>query len=217
MAKVLNPLQSSEARGKVGGAVYNTTRGTRYVKQCTAPSQPRTPRQLLVRSITTEQTRRWQTLTQPQRDQWTVYAQNHTELDWTGQPYRLTALNWFVRCNMRLKDTGKSVIDVPPTDPAPSPVVGFALAKTGADLTATWTTPITGTDVVDTFIIGPISRGVAGKIERARHWFYMAPNTPQPVKLVEGVPKGRWIVWARVLGGATGLASTWSKSTFDIT
>lgn len=59
MAKVTLPLMSAEARGKVGGLIYNTWRGNSTVKIKKAPAQPRTARQLLIRAFATTCSRAW--------------------------------------------------------------------------------------------------------------------------------------------------------------
>jgi hypothetical protein len=99
LAKVVNPLHSDEARGKIGGLIFNTSRGIRYVKSATSPSQPRTAAQLNVRSIMTTITREWKALTQVQRDAWATYADANPIPDWTGRPIRLTGANAYCQIN----------------------------------------------------------------------------------------------------------------------
>ena len=100
MAKVVGPLHASEARGKMGGLVFNSWRGFATVKAKHAPAQPRTQKQLLVRAICVICARAWQLLT-TQAD-WTTYANTHTLVDWTNTPKRLTGANWYVMLSTRV-------------------------------------------------------------------------------------------------------------------
>ena len=216
MAKVLNPLNSAEARGKIGGHCYNTCRGVRYVKAATSPAQPRTARQLFIRNLVANLTRGWAAVTLVSRTAWGQYADNHPELDWTGSPLRLTALNWYVRCNTRLLDMAEAAITDPPAVPAPNAPTGLNISDATGDLKATWTAPATGNLHIDFWYIGPVSAGVAGRIERAKHLTYQLPAATKPITLIATAAPGSYVVWARTIDDDTGLASPFQKDQVTI-
>jgi hypothetical protein len=115
MAKVLNPLNSTEARGRVGGLVYNTWRGIRYVKTHTQPGHQSDPKRQAHKLIVQEAGLRWQTLSDAQRAAWTHYANTHTDIDWTGSPKRIAGYHWYVRIQTRRQDVGEGYDDTPPS------------------------------------------------------------------------------------------------------
>jgi len=217
MVKVLNPLGSTEARGAYGGTVYNTCRGVTYAKQNRAPSNPMSTRQLRIRGILTDQSRAWQALTSVQRAAWEVYAAANKPMDWTGKPLHLSGLNWFVKCNVRLKDMNLAAVSSPPAIPGPAAPTGIALSKVTADLKIAWTAPTGAGFSLDVYTLGPISPGVAGRIERSKHALYQVATGTSPVVLVAGAAVGTWVAWVRVVDHATGLISGWVKTSLAFT
>jgi hypothetical protein len=215
MAKVLNPLHSSEARGRVQGLQFNTWRGTRFVKTNTSPCQPRSARQLTIRSRTAYLTRYWQSLTALNRGYWNAYAVSHPAIDWTGSPKRLTGLNWFVRCNSRLLDIGESIIEAPPEAAAPEAPTTFAATGAAGGITINWDA-MAGTDLqIDIWLCGPHSAGVQGKIERATHVAYDVGETP-PQNITDLFP-GTYTAFGRTIDETTGLTSPWVSASDAVT
>jgi len=215
-AKVINPLLSVEARGRFAGLVYNTWRGISTVKAHSGPNQPNSAKQLYARALLTTITAEWRALTQGNRDAWAVYADNHLEADWTGNPVRLTAQNWYMRCSIQLNRMGESSIATPPAVAAPDAVVGFNIQKTVDDLTQTFTGPIGGTAMLDTRRLGPVSTGVDPKIEHAINVRLVNSDVQQPDIIYASVPNGRYRAWVKVIATATGLTSTWQSKILDI-
>lgn len=205
MAKVINPLMSTEARGRIGGIIANTWRGISTMKAFCSPSQPRSARQLQLRAWNAYLMRKWQSLTAPNRVNWNEYAADHPDIDWTGNPKRLTGLNWYLRCNIRILDAGGTIIADPPSVPAPDPITGLAVTYATGSLSVAYTTSSPATKFVDIRRVGPISAGVAAKIERARHIEYKAISTSPATE--SGLRPGQFTVFVRVLDSLTGLAS----------
>ncbi|MCK4298945.1 MAG: hypothetical protein KAX80_05400, partial [Planctomycetes bacterium] len=115
MAKVVGPLHSSEARGSVGSLTYNTWRGISIVKARTGPTIQYSDAQVALRALTANVTAAWQAATDAQRAAWDQYANNHLDIDWTGNPQRITGYNWAVRINVRRQLLGQPIEPVPPT------------------------------------------------------------------------------------------------------
>lgn len=214
-AKVLDPLRSSEARGRVGGTIYNTTRGTKYVKSFTSPAQPRTKRQLAIRALCQIATRAWQALLATDRTAWNNYAAASPEIDWTGQPQRKTGANLFVRSTTRLLDAGLTQVDTPPAIPAPDGLLAFAAADGILQSVLTWT-PTAATYVVEVFMQGPISPGVSPKREKAKLALPRGDGDLGAVTIT-GLTPGTWAFFGRVMDSATGLISTYALDSAVIT
>lgn len=215
MAKVINPLLSVEARGRMAGLVYNTWHGISYVKAHSGPNQPNTAAQLAARARLVTIGAGWRALTQVQRDAWGVYADAHPESDWTGNPLRLTGQNWYVRCNVQLDRCGQAAISNPPAVAAPDAITGWDAALTVADLTVAWTAPVL-IDFIDIFALGPVSTGVDPKFEHATCYDTVICSTVTPFIIVLAVASGRWRCWGRVISPVTGLTSPWQSDTEDI-
>jgi hypothetical protein len=216
LAKLRDPLHSVEARGAVGALVYNTTRGVRYAKTNTAPSQPRTAAQLAVRALMTTFSRAWAALTQVQRDAWETFAAARPESDWTGAMLRLTGANMFTRLNVIAGLAGGAQISDPPATDAPAPASGLAASAPSGDLVLNWTGNLPAGIKLDVWLLGPVSTGVQGRFERARHVLYSAAAAAGPLTVVADVPSGRWVMWVRTVDPSTGLTSGWTKLTTDV-
>lgn len=215
MAKVLNPLNGTEARGRIGGLVYNTWRGINYVKTQTAPAQPRSSRVLLIRAWSTYLVRLWATLTANERKSWNDYAQSHTETDGMGLTKRLTGLNWFVRCNIRLMDIGVTPVHTAPAVAAPDPIVSYQALDGVLSSQQIWELG-PGTDLlVDIFKVGPHSVGSFAKIERCKHDSYTAYEVNDLT--ISNLFVGRYTFFARILSETNGLVSAWKSDTADVT
>jgi hypothetical protein len=216
MPKVKNPLFSQEARGGIGGLVYNTWRGQNYVKTNTSPTGQGTAKRLAAQAIITTVSKLWQGLSDAQRAAWSQYAIDHPVTDWTGSPKRLTGMNWYMSCNSQLTRITASLIDDPPSAAGPDPVVDWAITDTTGDLTATWTSPTAPGDILDVSLVGPISAGVQAKIEKSLFLVFAAPSASQPLTLVSSAAVGRYTAFVKVIQGASGLVSTVVSSYADI-
>ena len=215
MAKLIGPLHSAEARGRVGGLVYNTWRGLSYAKAQCAPSQPRTKLVLQIRAWTTYLVRAWQGLSDAQRATWQEYATSHTETDGMGAPKRLTGLNWWVRNNLRSLHMGLSGFVSVPQVAAPAAPAAFNAANGVGESIVTWTAT-EGTKMnVGISVVGPHSAGKQGKLTRAKHNSYTAGEAGT-VTITLTIP-GTYTIFGRVINEDNGLASTWVSDTAVIT
>jgi len=217
MPKVKNPLFSQEARGGIGGLVYNTWRGINYVKTNTSPTGQGTAKRLIAQAIMSFASKLWQGLENAQRAAWSQYAIDHPVPDWTGTPKRLTGMNWFVMLNSQLKRFDLTPIEDPPVDPDPSPLTGFALSKDGANITVTWDSPPPEGGMCDIFLVGPHSAGVTGKIQMAKYKTAFGTGPPPPQVLVTDAAVGRYTAFARNFNQTTGQVSTWVSAFLDFT
>jgi hypothetical protein len=215
MAKCLNPLMSTEARGRSVGLVYNTWRGVRTIKVQTSPAQPRTALQLKIRAWMTGLVRTWQTLPSATRAAWNDYATDHPESDWTNKPRRLTGLNWFCRNNIHALMAGQLGLVSPPTVAAPDPVTDFAAANGAGQSAITWTDPGDGARHLDIWMHGPHSAGRAGSIIRSAH--KAMANAATESETITGLIAGTYDFYARVIDDNTGLASAWVSDTATVT
>jgi hypothetical protein len=206
---------STEARGSVGGLVYNTWRGVRYIKTNTSPAQPRTQAQLQIRAWTTYLVRLWATIGATARVHWNDYATEHPDIDWTNKPTRLTGLNWYTRCNLRLLYIEHPIITEPPSTAAPTAPELFAAADGILQSILTWTAA-GGTDkLADFWIFGPHSAGANAKIERAKHKAFIVGE--QGTTTITGLLPGTYTFFARYVDEDNGLVSPWVSNTAVIT
>lgn len=210
MAKCIAPAMSVETRGKVSGLIFNTTRGIRYIKSFTSPSQPRTARQLTIRSYAVRMSRAWQSLGAAARATWTAYANTHTETDWTNTPRRLTGANWYTRCNVRLLDMGQTETTTAPETVAPDPIQGLAVAPITEGISISFTTEA-NTLSVGINLQGPVSPGQIARFPRSKHHSY-APAETSPVEITD-LQAGQYHVWAQAIDESNGLTSTWGLAT----
>jgi len=215
MAKVKAPLFGTEARGRMGGLVYNTWRGINYVKAHTGPAQPRSQKVLQVRAYTAFLVRNWAILSADARLHWNQYAYDHPVLDTMNGTRRLTGANWYVMLNVRLLLLGYLTQSEPPTTAAPESPAVFAAADGVGQSILTWTA-MGGTDkLVTIWAVGPHTKGRLAKIQMARTLFWVTGEAGTAT--VTGLRPGRHTFFVRTVDEDNGLVSTWVSDTADIT
>jgi len=217
MPKVKNPLFSQEARGGIGGLVYNTWRGINYVKTNTSPTGQGTAKRLAAQALISAISKQWANLTDANRAAWGQYAIDHPVPDWTGSPKRLTGMNWFMSCAINSSRMGAAAITVPPVLPAPNPMVLLVLSKVTTDLKASWTTPVDAVTKCEFLIAGPLTKGRRASIQQAKYVTQLASNIAKPAVLLTAPAIGRYTVFVRVHDQVEGLSSTWVSAIFDMT
>lgn len=139
MVKLVDPVRSSEARGKLGGICYNTHRGIHIARSIVTPITEYSDLQISTRLVSAGITAYWQAMTQPERDCWNKYATVHLLPDWTGQKKRLSGYNWFMKCNWLLRFRGWGWYLVPPSESSPAQPLGFSLSNIGSHIKLSWT------------------------------------------------------------------------------
>jgi len=87
MAKVIGPLQSFEARGKIGAMVFGMWRGIQWARQHFIPANPQTAGQVNIRTALTLAVAEYQAQSAPEKLEWDVLAK--------GQP--LSGYNLFMQ------------------------------------------------------------------------------------------------------------------------
>jgi hypothetical protein len=110
-------IQDIPQTGKYGQSVTWQGRNGLIRRILVTPANPRTDRQIQVRELLAEQTRRFDTLTDAQQDAWNVAGTGDQSRPSLGQSGPLTGLQRFVRVNCKLGLLGQQTVDVPPTAP----------------------------------------------------------------------------------------------------
>ena len=213
MAKVVGPLHSSEARGRMGGLVFNTWRGVATVKAKVAPCQPQTSLQLAVRAIAIALVRLWAACLH--KADWNDYAYAHPTTDGMGNSVRATGANWYLALNTRMKRMGLAVVETPPAVVAPAAIEGFSATLSSGAFSPTWTAPTLAADGVEVWMDGPHSAGRAGSIAKAR---YLSQWTGDQSGLGSvAVALGSYTLFARGLSLVDGQVSPWVSKDIVVT
>jgi len=111
----------TQASGSIGGLTACHDSGGIVFKPRTIPTDPKTARQVEVRSAVSTLSSSWARLTQAQRDAWTLYGQNVPTTGPLGSPLILTGLQMFMRSNVpRLQAKLNRVNDGPTTFTLPT-------------------------------------------------------------------------------------------------
>lgn len=218
MAKVLNPLMSNEARGKVNGLIYNTWRGISTVKTFKAPTKAKTPLQLAIMAKMTTISKAWGNLTNSQRSAWTVFADNHLRTDWTGNPIRMTGANAFSSCSMIASIAGNTptLIVHPPT--LASPVTDLATVVGGVGLlTITHTSPTTAADAIEVRWRAGDSQGRKRSLNEVKKTVVFLSNSAATFTLDAEAAPGKCTAFYRTISKLSGLYSQWTKQEVTVT
>ena len=110
-------IQDIPQTGKLGLTVTWPGRNGLIRRILVTPANPRSDRQLAVRDLLAQQTRRFDALTDAQQDAWIVAAAGYQSTHSLGQSGPLTGLQLFVRINCKLGLLGQNPVDVPPVSP----------------------------------------------------------------------------------------------------
>jgi hypothetical protein len=98
--------------GKCAGLVWQRNRYGQICYPAFSPVNPNTPAQRAVRGNFGAVSKRWRTLTQPQRDVWCAVARTKWSRPRLGKG-RLPGFNYFVKTNVPLADRGQAQVDLP--------------------------------------------------------------------------------------------------------
>jgi hypothetical protein len=212
VAKVLDPLHSAEARGRVGGLVYNTWRGIHTVKTHTDPAHQDDPKRQAHKAIVQAAGIRWRSLTAAQRAGWSDYAAAHPQLDWTGKPQRIAGYHWYVRIQTVRQDIGEGYDDDPPTLPNVATFSTFEAVEDEGDLVVNWSYQSPDWDwdgYMDTWLAGPFTAGRSPSIHDARRNFIEDAFTG--TYAIDSLAAGFYTVFARLVRD-NGLVGVWEKA-----
>lgn len=213
MAKVSGPLHSSEARGGMGGLVFNSYRGIATVKAKTAPCQPRSAKQLAARSAAVQLARLW--AANLFHAEWDAYARDHPHVDGMGSSLRSSGANWFTALGTRLLAIGSPIPPAPPQWTAPPTAVGLSLSWTAPNLTLTWVDPTGELDRIQIWRDGPRSPGTIGRLAAAKlHATVFGYDMPYSLNLTG---RGAITIYMRQIDVYNGLAAPFVSADIDVT
>lgn len=101
----------SDIRGSVGGLVFSRNRGGAYVRQRTAPINPKTALQSAIRAIIAQLTAGWGSLlSDAQRAAWAVFAANVPAKNKLGDVIFLSGFNQYIKANTVLLNAGLAIV-----------------------------------------------------------------------------------------------------------
>lgn len=105
------------ASGSMGGVTASHNRFGRYLRQRIIPTNPNTDAQAAVRANFQQLAALWQTtLTDAQREAWSLYGSNVPVINRIGDPINLTGLNHYIRSNSPRLQAGLPRVDDAPTE-----------------------------------------------------------------------------------------------------
>jgi len=120
-------LAVNEMRGSAGGVVIARNRFGSYARSRTKPVNPKSPRQVAIRTIMMYLAEYWREtpMTDVIRAAWQTYADSVNWENKLGESVTLTGFNMFMQCNANRITAGHSIISaapaalgLPPGDPA---------------------------------------------------------------------------------------------------
>lgn len=202
MAKLVSPMLSLRAKGSVSGVTFREYRG---LPVATRRPMPRKVRSALVperRSVMGWLSRKWQTLTGPERLLWTAYGQNNPQPDGMGGTFQLDGMQAFIMLNACAMSmlAGTGFKSAPPLT-EPGSTVGTLTAITGIgiagdiDCTVTLLSNGVAADCIRYEIAGPFSSQARGP---ASGKFKVGAEAAGNVltKTISGLAAG-WTYWIR--------------------
>lgn len=122
MAKVKYGGGIQDIRGSIAGQVHSRNTFGNYIRQKVSPVQPRTSRQLEIRNLFAELSRRFSnTLSDEQQEAWRQAAASTPVRDVFGDSITLTGINLYTQLNsLRLLQGLTPLDDPPPVEEVPS-------------------------------------------------------------------------------------------------
>lgn len=216
MAKVVGPLHSDQARGRLGDLVFGESHGIGFVRNYTAPifgtPDPRDAQKARIAAANTA----WLSLSQAQHESWSIYAQAHPRLDWTAIPFRISGYNAFVSCFTICLRAGGTPLADPPSSQPPTPLSSLSSSQIGNDISIAWVStsqPEAHTYVVHIFRSGPWSLGRVPDFHRSK--LVAMPDIATSPFTDTINQNGRYGYWARVVDASTGETSCFLRCQAD--
>lgn len=103
------------ASGSVAGCTFSRNRSGSYIRGRSLPVNPNSAQQTVVRAAFGTLVARWTTtLTQIQRDTWSVWATNTPQTDSLGNPIIITGQNAYIKMNTQRIQVGLGIVDTAP-------------------------------------------------------------------------------------------------------
>jgi len=158
--RVRAPLHSIDVRGRFGmGPVFSIWRSLNYARLFVIPTNPRSPRQLVIRAFLTSASRAWGALSGAQRAGWEAFAGLLSRKNVFGQDLKSSGINEYCALYVLASDLGQvPVSDAPVTD-APLLVTDAAITEgaNSGEIDVDWTAGQGG--FVDVWITGLLPPG----------------------------------------------------------
>lgn len=208
MAKILHPLYSEQASGKLGNTVY-IPRGRDTIARVYNPNgRDPSAAQSIILAFCAQATRSWKNLTDAQRDDWTQYALDHEPTDFTGRGAGWSGQNAYVRCKVtQLRYQQNITYDVPSLPP-PAQVANLTLSSEQAGLLVTWTPRAEQPgriSIVEVWFFGPHSAGRRPQHNMTKYYGHEVIGTGTMIIAVPEI--GTYTVSIRTIDAASGTSS----------
>lgn len=115
MAKIQS-ASITNASGSIGGMTFAKNRGGLYLRARAAVTNPQTAGQTLIRTMLTNASTTWRTLTENQRQGWYDWAAVNPRTNFAGDPLILTGHQLFIAFNTPRLQAGLPLIPDSPVD-----------------------------------------------------------------------------------------------------
>lgn len=172
-----------DGRGKLNGTVMSSNRGGGYCRTKVSPSQPRSARQLTVRSRLSGFAQSFRSLTADEISAWNAAVSQWARTDIFGKVKNPTGLDLYVRLNARLDDIGVAAITTPPTPEGAEQVVAGALIMTNGGAKTIAYTGATVDSTVQVYATKPLSPGIRNYTNEMRRIGTFAGGVASPVDI----------------------------------
>lgn len=169
MARVLNPMMSTDAKGTTSGITFSKWRGIKTARRQGISTRRVRNLQPTNRTYIGYLSRTWQNVSAADRELWKTWAQNHPKADGFGGVFQMSGINAYVSLNkIRLDRNGAAVLSVqPPIEDLDKTVQSFSAVQGAASgkIELTWATLGVGgaADFIEIGIAGPFAS--SGKFE----------------------------------------------------
>lgn len=132
----------TQMSGSIGGDTHGRNRYGNYIRARTKPVNPRTSRQVKVRSIMAMLVERWsETLNAAQRTAWNLYGNSVSMKNKLGEAIFLSGFNHYIRSNGWRVELGRAIVDAGPIVfelPGQDPEMAIAVSEATQLVTITF-------------------------------------------------------------------------------
>lgn len=134
MAKVKFGQGVADMRGKVGGSVFSRNTAGAYIREKVSPVNPRTPKQLAIRSHLNTNAKNWAGLSLAVREAWANLARAYPRTDVFGNPVPLTGIALYQSSSLSLQQVESDPLLLSPDNfDVEELLVGDVLISVGGD------------------------------------------------------------------------------------
>lgn len=124
---------AAQISGSIGGTTFSHNRGGQYMRLRSIPTKVTSVPAQNAKNRITQLSREWGSLAADNQTAWKVWAQENPIINAVGDKITLAGHMAYMQINNNLLQAGDTILDLPPVDPAPDPLLTLSAVADESD------------------------------------------------------------------------------------